>query len=299
MLNEFIQIFIYMIEKWYRGHSGNRDALDNFGIIWLTDDPYYAQVYAETEDDTISVVYVDEDKVKPADWWYDPDFEPYFPDDESIAEFKNEGCNGYYFMATYDYDDYQCLALLSKEPVVKVEEYNDKIEENMKKLNQNDLKYIVSEATRRIVNEISWGTAEDAVGKSDNRVDMLNSAMYDFEEACQQMVQTLKGEASEYWYKDDIQPENTQGPILAKKIESLENEVYQYVQRKKKQLVSLTRHEQDKFNSAFGGRTRDEVADDIGKVWDSHFEEDEYTPWNEYKKSHLTPDEQDFNERHP
>ena len=299
MLNEFIQIFIYMIEKWYRGHSGKRDALDNFGIIWLTDDPYYAQVYAETEDDTISVVYVDEDKVKPADWWYDPDFDPYFPDDESIAEFKNEGRNGYYFTATYDYDDYQCLALFSKEPIVKVEKYNEKIEENMKKLNQNDLKYIVSEATRRIVNEISWGTAEDAVGKSDNRVDMLDSAMYNFEEACQEMAKALKGEASEYWYKDDIQPENTQGAILAKKVETLENEVYQYVQRKKKQLDSLKGHEQDKFNSTFGGRTHDEVADDIEKKLDYALDNYRYWDLDTYKRRHLTPDEQDFNERHP
>jgi hypothetical protein len=284
-----------MIEKWYRGHSSQQHALDNFGVIWLTDDPYYAEDYAE-DNGVVSVVYIDNDKLKPVDV-FDNYFDTYFPDRKHIEELKEEGFNCYYFCAGED--GIQCLALLSKEPVVKVEKYNDKIEENMKKLNQNDLKYIVSEATRRIVNEISWGTAEDAVGKSDNRVDMLNSAMYDFEEACQQMVQALKGEASEYWYKNDVQPENTQGPILAKKIESLENEVYQYVQRKKKQLVSLTRHEQDKFNSAFGGRTRDEVADDIGKVWDSHFEEDEYTPWNEYKKSHLTPDEQDFNERHP
>lgn len=288
-----------MIEKWYRGHSGKRDALDNFGVIWLTDDPYYAQVYAETEDDTISVVYVDEDKVKPADWWYDPDFEPYFPDDESIAEFKNEGCNGYYFMATYDYDDYQCLALFSKEPIVKVEKYNEKIEENMKRLNQNDLKYIVSEATRRIVNEISWGTAEDAVGKSDNRVDMLGDAIDDFEEACNKMQQALNGEAYEHWYKDDEQPENTQGPILAQKIENLFSEVQTYVQRKKKQLVSLKGHEKDKFNSAFGGRSHDEVADDIGNIWDKHFDDENYVPWEKYRQTALTKDEQDFNDRNP
>lgn len=143
-----------MIQKWYRGHSRQRSALDNFGVIWLTDDPEYAQVYAETEDDTISVVYVDGDKVKPADWWYDPDFEPYFPDDENIAEFKNEGYNGYYFMATYDYDEYQCLALFSKEPIVKVEEYKENnINENMK-LNFNDIRYVIQESTKRILSEV-------------------------------------------------------------------------------------------------------------------------------------------------
>ena len=284
-----------MIEKWYRGHSSQQHALDNFGVIWLTDDPYYAEEYAE-DNGVVSVVYIDNDKLKPVDV-FDDYFDTYFPDRKHIEELKEEGFNCYYFCAGDD--DIQCLALLSKEPVVKVEEYNEKIEENMKKLNQSDLKYIVSEATRRIINEISWGTAEDAVGKSDNRVDMLNSAMYDFEEACQQMVQALKGEASEHWYKDDIQPENTQGPILAKKIESLENEVYQYVQRKKKQLDSLKGHEQDKFNSTFGGRSHDEVADDIEKKLDYALDNYRYWDLDTYKRRHLTPDEQDFNERHP
>ena len=290
-----------MIQKWYRGHSKQRSALDNFGVIWLTDDPEYAQVYAETEDDTISVVYVDENKLKPADWWDDLDFEPYFPDDENIAEFKKEGYNCYYFTASYDYDDYQCLALFSKEPIVKVEEYKENnINENIMKLTDKDISYIISEATKRIVmNEISWGTAHDANEKSENRVEMLEGAFYNFEEACNKMQQALKGEAYEHWYKDDKQPENTQGPILANKIKALEKEVWEYISVKKKQLVSLTNHEQDKFNSAFGGRSHDEVADDIDKVWDSHFEEDDYTPWNEYKKSHLTPDEQDFNDRNP
>ena len=289
-----------MIEKWYRGHSRQQSALDNFGIIWLTDDPYYANVYAE-DDGIVSVVYVDESKINAADWYWEDNFEPYFPDDEFIEEFKAEGCNGYYFIAEYDGEDFQCLALFDKSPVVKVEEYKENnINENIMKLTDKDLSYVISEATKRIVmNEISWGTAYDANEKSENRVDMLSDAMYDFKEACDKMQQALKGEAYEYWYIDDKQPENTQGSILAQKIENLFSEVQSYVRRKKKQLVSLTGHEQDKFNSAFDGRSHDEVADDIDKVWDSHFEEDEYTPWNKYKKSHLTPDEQDFNDRNP
>ena len=167
------------------------------------------------------------------------------------------------------------------------------------KLNEKDLKYIVSEATKRIVNEISWGTAEDAVGKSDNRVDLLDGAMYDFEEACNKMQQALKGEAYEHWYKDDDQPENTQGPILAQKIENLFSEVQTYVQRKKKQLVSLKGHEKDKFNSAFGGRSHDEVADDIGNIWNKHFDDENYVPWEKYRQTALTKDEQDFNDRNP
>lgn len=295
-----------MIQKWYRGHSRQRSALDNFGVIWLTDDPEYAQVYAETEDDTISVVYVDGDKLKPADWWDDLNFEPYFPDDENIAEFKKEGCNCYYFTARYDYDDYQCLALLSKEPIVKVEEYKENnINENIMKLTDKDLSYIISEATKRIVmNEISWGIAHDANEKSENRVEMLSDAMYDFSLACDKMQQALKGEAYEHWYIDDEQPENTQGPILAQKIENLFSEVQSYIRRKRKQLVSLTGHEQDKFNSAFGGRSHDEVVDDINAKSlehdeNGHDEDGRYIPWTEYRKQHLTKDEQDFDDRNP
>ena len=284
-----------MIEKWYRGHSSQQHALDNFGVIWLTDDPYYAEDYAE-DNGVVSVVYIDNDKLRPVDV-FDNDFDTYFPDRKHIEGLKEEGFNCYYFCAGED--DIQCLALLSKEPVVKVEEYNEKIEENMKKLNQSDLKYIVSEATRRIVNEISWGTAEDAVGKSDNRTGMLQNAMYDFEEASRQMVQALNGESTESWYDDDIQPQNTQGPRLAKKLAALEEEIWQYVSRKKKQMDSLSAYKQDKFNTAFGGRTYDEVADYIDDKWDKHFDEDNYVSWDEYKEQHLTPDEIEFSKRHP
>lgn len=31
-----------MIEKWYRGHQGDKKATENFGIIWLSDNPDYA-----------------------------------------------------------------------------------------------------------------------------------------------------------------------------------------------------------------------------------------------------------------
>jgi len=166
------------------------------------------------------------------------------------------------------------------------------------KLAEKEFNYILVESTKRILNEISWGTAEDAVKKSDNRVDMLDGAMYDFEEACNKMQQALKGEAYEHWYKDDEQPENTQGPILAQKIKNLFSEVQTYVQRKKKQLVSLKGHEKDKFNSTFGGRSHDEVADDIEKKLDYALDNYRYWDLDTYKKRHLTPDEQDFNERH-
>lgn len=295
-----------MIQKWYRGHSRQRNALDNFGVIWLTDDPEYAQVYAETEDDTISVVYVDENKLKPADWWDDLDFEPYFPDDENIAEFKKEGCNCYYFMASYDYDEYQCLALFSKEPIVKVEEYKENnINENIMKLTDKDLSYIISEATKRIVmNEISWGTAHDANEKSENRVEMLDYAWDKFTDACDGLVRALEGMDDRTYGKDDIQPLNSQGSVLASKLASLQNKIYQYIERKRTQQYNLNDYEGEKFRDAFGGRDFDQVADDIQKKWDEHFEKgyDEngrYIPWNKWRENNLSKDEQDFNDRNP
>lgn len=295
-----------MIQKWYRGHSKQRNALDNFGVIWLTDDPEYAQVYAETEDDTISVVYVDENKLKPADWWDDLDFEPYFPDDENIAEFKKEGCNCYYFTASYDYDDYQCLALFSKEPIVKVEEYKENnINENIMKLTDKDLKYIISEATKRIVmNEISWGVAHDANKKSENRIDMLDDAWNDFSDAADKLVRALEGFSDESWYNDDAQPINSQGSILASKLAQIQNQIYQYIERKRTQKSNLNDYEEEKFRDAFGGRDFDQVANDIDKKWHDHDEEgyDEngrFIPWKQWRKQHLTQDEQDFNDRNP
>ena len=167
------------------------------------------------------------------------------------------------------------------------------------KITQSQLRNTISESVKKVLSEISWGTAADAVDKSDNRVDMLDGAMYDFEEACNKMQQALKGEAYEHWYGDDEQPENTQGPILAQKIENLFSEVQTYVQRKKKQLVSLKGHEKDKFNQAFGGRTADQVANDIGDTWDKHFDDENYVPWEKYRQTALTKDEQDFNDRNP
>ena len=293
-----------MIEKWYRGHSKKRDALDNFGVIWLTDDPEYAQVYAETEDDTISVVYIDENKLKPADWWDDLDFEPYFPDDENIAEFKKEGCNCYYFTASYDYDDYQCLALFSKEPIVKVEEYKENnINENIMKLTDKDLSYIISEATKRIVmNEISWGTAHDANEKSENRVEMLDYAWDNFTDACDSLVRALEGMDDRTYGKDDIQPLNSQGSVLAYKLASLQNKIYQYIERKRTQQYNLNDYEGEKFMNAFGGRDFDQVANDIEAKSlehdeNGHDEDGRYIPWNKWRKQNLTQDEQDFDDR--
>jgi hypothetical protein len=161
------------IKKWYRGHSSKRNALDNFGIIWLTDEVEYAQVYAE-DDGVVSAVYIDEEKLKPADWWDNLDFEPYFPDDEEIDEFKNEGCNCYYFTASYGYDDYQCLALFDKTAVVKVE-----IEQL--RLDDNEQDYIVSEVIKRL-NETTDNT--DYQQFINNVLAEINEYLADFGLSC-------------------------------------------------------------------------------------------------------------------
>ena len=292
-----------MIEKWYRGHSRQQNALDNFGIIWLTDDPYYAKVYAE-DDGIVSVVYIDESKINAADWWHDDNFEPYFPDDESIEEFKSEGCNGYYFMAGYDYEDFQCLALFDTTPIVKVEEYKD-INESTMKLNEKDLNYIIAEATKRIVmNEISWATAHDANKKSENRVDLLDYAWDKFTDACDELVRALEGMDDRSYGEDDIQPINSQGSVLASKLASLQNRIYQYIERKRTQQYNLNDYEGEKFRDAFGGRNFDQVANDIEAKSlehdeNGHDEDGRYIPWKEYRKTVLSKDEQDFNDRNP
>lgn len=109
-----------MIEKWYRGHEGDRYATDNFGIIWLADDPDYAKLYAdEYPNGVVSTLFIDTSKLKYLDWYYNEDFDPYDPDMSLIKEYMNEeGCNAYTFPLN---DGTTVLALLSMEPIVKVE----------------------------------------------------------------------------------------------------------------------------------------------------------------------------------
>lgn len=133
-----------MISKWYRGHEGKQSPLDNFGVIWLTDDIDYAQEYADgAPEGIVSIVYVDDDKLNPVDVFHN-DFDTYFPASKDIKELKEEGFNCYYFCAGDD--DVQCLALLSNEPVVKTEKYD------VTKLTENDLKYIIKETINELTN---------------------------------------------------------------------------------------------------------------------------------------------------
>lgn len=145
-----------MIEKWYRGHEGSKNATDNFGIIWLADDPEYAQLYAdEYPNGIVSTFYIDTDKVNELDWYGDDNFDPYDPDMSLIKEYMEEqGGNAYTFGLN---DGTTVLALLSEEPIVNVEQYinENKKHKFMSKLmiSENKLKEIISESVVNILNE--------------------------------------------------------------------------------------------------------------------------------------------------
>lgn len=144
-----------MIEKWYRGHEGNKKATDNFGIIWLADDPDYAQEYAnEYPDGVVSTVFIDMNKINELEWYYDEDFDPYDPDMRLVKEYmKEQGGNAYTFGVN---DGTTVLALLSTEPIVKVEKtiIENKKYRNMKiKLTESKLKQIVAESVKKALRE--------------------------------------------------------------------------------------------------------------------------------------------------
>ena len=128
------------IEKWYRGHETKNSPMLNRGIIWLTDDIEYAQDYANNYNNgCVSVVYVDEDKLNIAPLSYF-DFDYYFPTKNDIEEMKREGYNSYAFETG---DEYYCLALFDKTPIVKTE---------IEQVNLDDAEkeYVVSEVIKRL-----------------------------------------------------------------------------------------------------------------------------------------------------
>lgn len=138
-----------MIEKWYRGHEGDRYATDNFGIIWLADDPDYAKLYAdEYPNGIVSTLFIDMRKLKYLDWYYNEDFDPYDPDMSLIKEYmREEGCNAYTFPLN---NGTTVLALLSMEPIVKVSLYNDKEDNSVEQVGVNEIRYMVKEVINKI-----------------------------------------------------------------------------------------------------------------------------------------------------
>lgn len=144
-----------MIEKWYRGHEGNKKATDNFGIIWLADDLDYAQEYAnEYPNGVVSTVFIDMDKINELDWYYDEDFDPYDPDMSLVKEYMEEqGGNAYTFPLN---NGTTVLALLSTEPIIKVERTiieNKKYRSMKIKLTESKLKQIVAESVKKVLRE--------------------------------------------------------------------------------------------------------------------------------------------------
>lgn len=149
-----------MIHKWYRGHDGNQKATDNFGIIWVTDDPEYAQLYADEygNEGVVSVLYIDESKLNYADTYYDDDFDVWFPDMAKVKEYQKEGYNCYSFPVSIDGLDCDCIALFDESAIVKIEKMNKNELKNMNRkhtirLTESELKNIIAESVKNVLRE--------------------------------------------------------------------------------------------------------------------------------------------------
>lgn len=139
-----------MISKWYRGHNGKQKATDNFGIIWLADNPEYAQLYADEygNEGVVSVFYIDESKLNCADTYYNDNFDVYDPDMREVKEYQKEGYNCYTFPV--DMGDTDVLALFDESAIVKIEQMNI----NKIKLTETELKKIIAESVKKVLSEI-------------------------------------------------------------------------------------------------------------------------------------------------
>lgn len=159
-----------MIRKWYRGHDGKQKATDNFGIIWITDDPEYAQLYADEygNDGVVSVLYIDESKLNYADTYYDDDFDVWFPDMAKVKEYQKEGYNCYSFPVSIDGLDCDCIALFDESAIVKIEQYNSPI-----KLTESYLKQIIEESLKKFLFELDAKTYANAERKRRRQADEL------------------------------------------------------------------------------------------------------------------------------
>jgi hypothetical protein len=141
-----------MLKKWYRGHEGDVDALENFGVIWLTTNPYQAETYGEQyENGVVSEITVDMSKLNLPKNLYNG-FDVWEPGWEEFRYLEELGCNGYIF----NIDDVKCLALISKDPVVNVSLYKDIYgtmkSDNIEKIDLNEIKYMVKESIKRVLN---------------------------------------------------------------------------------------------------------------------------------------------------
>lgn len=163
-----------MIHKWYRGHDGNQKATDNFGIIWITDEPEYAQLYADEygNEGVVSVLYIDESKLNYADTYYDDDFDVWFPDMAKVKEYQKEGYNCYSFPVSVDGLDCDCIALFDESAIVKIEQLNT-VNENTIKLTESELKEVIEESVRRVLSELDTKTYANAERKRREQAEEL------------------------------------------------------------------------------------------------------------------------------
>ena len=157
-----------MINKWYRGHDGKQKATDNFGIIWLADNPEYAQLYADEygNEGVVSVFYIDESKLNCADTYYNDNFDVYDPDMREVKEYQKEGYNCYTFPV--DMGDTDVLALFDESAIVKIEQYNSPI-----KLTESYLKQIIEESLKKFLFELDAKTYANAERKRRKQAEEL------------------------------------------------------------------------------------------------------------------------------
>lgn len=157
-----------MIRKWYRGHDGKQKATDNFGIIWLADNPEYAQLYADEygNEGVVSVFYIDESKLNCADTYYNDNFDVYDPDMREVKEYQKEGYNCYTFPV--DMGDTDVLALFDESAIVKIEQYNSPI-----KLTESYLKQIIEESLKKFLFELDTKTYANAERKRRKQAEEL------------------------------------------------------------------------------------------------------------------------------
>ena len=150
-----------MINKWYRGHDGKQKATDNFGIIWLADNPEYAQLYADEygNEGVVSVFYIDESKLNYADTYYNDNFDLYDPDMREVKEYQKEGYNCYTFPV--EMGNTEVLALFDESAIVKIEQLNTINENTIKsiiKLTESELKGMIEESVKRVLSELDCKT---------------------------------------------------------------------------------------------------------------------------------------------
>lgn len=157
-----------MVNKWYRGHDGKQKATDNFGIIWLADNPEYAQLYADEygNEGVVSVFYIDESKLNCADTYYNDNFDVYDPDMREVKEYQKEGYNCYTFPV--DMGDTDVLALFDESAIVKIEQYNSPI-----KLTESYLKQIIEESLKKFLFELDTKTYANAERKRRKQAEEL------------------------------------------------------------------------------------------------------------------------------